>query len=120
VHELYDADAHKQGGIEAEDRYDVMRLHPCTTLSIEAVEVTPGLLCCSQDVGNAAAAVKLTGQASPVMPVAARHRRRRHGAAARSRLAVTGKQGAMPRYRDASLEDWTSAAAAGHSLSAWS
>jgi diguanylate cyclase (GGDEF)-like protein len=58
VRELYDADAHKRGGLEAEDRYGVMRFHPCTTLSIGAVEVTPGLLRCPEDVANAAAAAK--------------------------------------------------------------
>jgi diguanylate cyclase (GGDEF)-like protein len=58
VRELYDADAQQRGGIEAEDRYGVMRFHPCTTLSIGAVEVTPGLLRCPEDVANAAATAK--------------------------------------------------------------
>jgi diguanylate cyclase (GGDEF)-like protein len=58
VRKLYDADAQASGGIEAEDRYGVVRFHPCTTLSIGAVEVTPGLLRCPEDVANAAAAAK--------------------------------------------------------------
>jgi diguanylate cyclase (GGDEF)-like protein len=58
VRALYDADAQQRGGIEAEDRYGVMRFHPCTTLSIGAVEVTPGLLRCPEDVANAAATAK--------------------------------------------------------------
>ncbi len=56
--ELYDASARERGGIEAEDRYGMVRFHPCTTLSIGAVEVTPGLMRRPEDVANAAADAK--------------------------------------------------------------
>lgn len=55
---LYDAGARERGGIEAEDRYGMVRFHPCTTLSMGAVDVRPGLMRRPEDVANAAADAK--------------------------------------------------------------
>lgn len=56
--DLFDEDALKAGGILAEDRHGDMRFHPCTTLSIGAVQVQPGHLKRAEDVASAAAAAK--------------------------------------------------------------
>lgn len=55
---LFDAAALQAGGIMAEDRHGDMRFHPCTTLSIGAVRVSPGSLHRAEDVATAAAAAK--------------------------------------------------------------
>jgi EAL domain-containing protein (putative c-di-GMP-specific phosphodiesterase class I)/GGDEF domain-containing protein len=55
---LFDACALEAGGIMAEDRHGDLRFHPCTTLSIGAVRVTPGSLHRSEDVATAAATAK--------------------------------------------------------------
>jgi diguanylate cyclase (GGDEF)-like protein len=55
---LFDAEARKRGGIEAEDRYGVVRFFPFTSLSIGAVPVRPDSRYRSEDVASAAAAAK--------------------------------------------------------------
>lgn len=55
---LFDAAALQAGGIMAEDRHGDMRFHPCTTLSIGAVRVSPGSLQRAEDVASAAATAK--------------------------------------------------------------
>jgi len=55
---LFDAAALEAGGIMAEDRQGNLRFHPCTTLSIGAVRVSPGSLHRSEDVASAAATAK--------------------------------------------------------------
>lgn len=56
--ELFDPEALQAGGIVAEDRHGDMRFHPCTTLSIGAVQVQPGRFEQPEDVASAAAAAK--------------------------------------------------------------
>lgn len=58
AHELFDEQALRAGGIEAEDRHGVMRFFPCTTLSIGAVPVRPGRFSQPEQVASAAAAAK--------------------------------------------------------------
>ncbi|MCZ8074545.1 MAG: phosphodiesterase [Paucibacter sp.] len=55
---LFDAAALQAGGIMAEDRHGDMRFHPCTTLSIGAVRVSPGSLHRAEEVASAAATAK--------------------------------------------------------------
>jgi EAL domain-containing protein (putative c-di-GMP-specific phosphodiesterase class I)/GGDEF domain-containing protein len=55
---LFDDDALARGGIEAEDRQGVRRFFKCTTLSIGAVPVRPGLFGRPAQVASAAAAAK--------------------------------------------------------------
>jgi|WetSurMetagenome_2_1015567.scaffolds.fasta_scaffold01188_5 EAL domain-containing protein (putative c-di-GMP-specific phosphodiesterase class I)/GGDEF domain-containing protein len=55
---LFDDEALARGGIEAEDRHGVMRFFPCTTLSIGAVPVRPGVFSRPAQVASAAAAAK--------------------------------------------------------------
>ncbi len=55
---LFDDDALARGGIEAEDRHGVMRFFKCTTLSIGAVPVRPGIFNRPEQVASAAAAAK--------------------------------------------------------------
>lgn len=55
---LFDAAALEAGGIMAEDRHGDLRFHPCTTLSIGAVRIGPGLLHRAEDVATAAATAK--------------------------------------------------------------
>ena len=55
---LFDADAVRRGGIEAEDRFGVVRFFTFTTLSIGAVEARPGAYARAEDVASAAAAAK--------------------------------------------------------------
>lgn len=55
---LFDAEAIDRGGIDAEDRYGVMRFFPFTTLSIGAVPAPPGLFSCAEQVASAAALAK--------------------------------------------------------------
>ena len=55
---LFDAAALERGGIEAEDRFGVLRFFKFTTLSIGAVTVRPGAYARAEDVASAAAASK--------------------------------------------------------------
>jgi diguanylate cyclase (GGDEF)-like protein len=55
---LFDEEALAQGGIEAEDRHGVLRFFKCTTLSIGAVPVRPGVYQRPEQVASAAAAAK--------------------------------------------------------------
>ncbi|WP_082993694.1 EAL domain-containing protein [Bordetella bronchialis] len=57
---LYDDEGRTRGGIEAEDRYGVMRSFPFVTLSIGALHVTPrsGARIRPEDIASAAARVK--------------------------------------------------------------
>jgi EAL domain-containing protein (putative c-di-GMP-specific phosphodiesterase class I)/GGDEF domain-containing protein len=55
---LFDAQAQRRGGIEAEDRHGVMRFFPCTTLSAGAVIVNEGRYRTAEQVANAAAFAK--------------------------------------------------------------
>ena len=55
---LFDDGALARGGIEAEDRYGVLRFFPFTTLVIGAVPVQPGRFKRPEDVATAAAAAK--------------------------------------------------------------
>jgi EAL domain-containing protein (putative c-di-GMP-specific phosphodiesterase class I)/GGDEF domain-containing protein len=55
---LYDAPAREAGGIEGADRHGVVRFFPCTTVSIGAVCIEPGLYRQAQDVANEATAAK--------------------------------------------------------------
>ncbi|AOB33727.1 diguanylate phosphodiesterase [Bordetella sp. H567] len=58
--DLYDDEGRARGGIEAEDRYGVMRSFPFVTLSIGALQVTPqsGVRIRPEDIASAAARVK--------------------------------------------------------------
>ena len=55
---LYDAAAREAGGIEEADRHGVIRFFPCTTVSIGAVCINPGLYQRAQDVANEATLAK--------------------------------------------------------------
>lgn len=55
---LFDDAARQAGGIHAEDRHGVMRFFPCTTLSIGAALIPPGLLRHAEEVANLAAQAK--------------------------------------------------------------
>jgi len=55
---LFDDTALARGGIEAEDRHGVMRFFQCTTLSIGAVPVGPGVFSRPEQVASAAASAK--------------------------------------------------------------
>jgi EAL domain-containing protein (putative c-di-GMP-specific phosphodiesterase class I)/GGDEF domain-containing protein len=58
--DLYDDEGRARGGIEAEDRYGIMRSFPFVTLSIGALHVTPqsGVRIRPEDIASAAARVK--------------------------------------------------------------
>ncbi|ARP82051.1 GGDEF domain-containing protein [Bordetella genomosp. 8] len=58
--DLYDDEGRARGGIEAEDRYGVMRSFPFVTLSIGALYVSPqsGVRIRPEDIASAAARVK--------------------------------------------------------------
>jgi diguanylate cyclase (GGDEF)-like protein len=56
--ELFDEEALRAGGIEAEDRHGVRRFFSFTTLSIGAVPVRPGQFARAEEVASAAAAAK--------------------------------------------------------------
>ncbi len=62
---LFDEDALKRGGIEAEDRHGVSRFFKCTTLSIGAVPIRPGTFARAEQVASAAAAAKHKAKLSP-------------------------------------------------------
>ena len=55
---MFDDAARTAGGIEAEDRHGVMRFHPCTTLSIGAVEICGNTYSRAEEVANLAALAK--------------------------------------------------------------
>jgi EAL domain-containing protein (putative c-di-GMP-specific phosphodiesterase class I)/GGDEF domain-containing protein len=55
---LFDTEGRDRGGIEAEDRDGVMRFFPCTTVSVGAVPVTPGVFRNPEDVASRAAVAK--------------------------------------------------------------
>jgi len=61
--QLYDDEARLAGGVETEDRYGVVRFHPCTTLSLGVVPVAPQCAAHAEDVANAAAAAKREAKA---------------------------------------------------------
>lgn len=56
--QLFDADAVENGGIDAEDRYGVMRFFPLTSLSIGAVPIAAGAFAKPEQVASAAALAK--------------------------------------------------------------
>jgi diguanylate cyclase (GGDEF)-like protein len=56
--QLFDTDAQRRGGIDAEDREGVMRFFPMTTLSVGALCVRPGDFQRPEQVASAAAAAK--------------------------------------------------------------
>lgn len=55
---LFDDEARRAGGIQAEDRHGVPRFFPCTTLAIGAVRITPGRFRHAEEVANLAAVAK--------------------------------------------------------------
>lgn len=55
---MFDEDARRQGGIQAEDRHGVSRFFPCTTLSIGAVLIDGSQFSRAEDVANLAASAK--------------------------------------------------------------
>ena len=55
---LFDPEALAAGGIMAEDRHGNLRFHPCTTLSLGVVCISPGQLHRAEDVASAAASAK--------------------------------------------------------------
>lgn len=61
---LFDPPALAAGGIEAEDRHGNLRFFPCTTLSIGAVRVAPGMFDDPDAVANAAANAKRLAKAN--------------------------------------------------------
>lgn len=56
--QLFDPDARRRGGIEAEDRHGVPRFFPLTSMSIGIVRVVPGAQLKPEDVASAAALAK--------------------------------------------------------------
>ncbi len=61
---LFDSQAQEIGGIQAEDRHGVERFFPCTTLSIGAVMVRPGMFRKAEEVASFAAAAKHRAKSS--------------------------------------------------------
>ena len=55
---LFDDTARQAGGIHAEDRHGIQRFFPCTTLSMGAARIAPGLLRHAEEVANLAAQAK--------------------------------------------------------------
>ena len=55
---LFDDTARQAGGIHAEDRHGIQRFFPCTTLSMGAARIPPGLLRHAEEVANLAAQAK--------------------------------------------------------------
>ena len=55
---MYDDEARRVGGIEAEDRHGVVRFFPCTTLSIGAVAIDASRFSRAEEVANMAALAK--------------------------------------------------------------
>lgn len=55
---LFDPESRMAGGIHGEDRYGVIRFHPCTTLSLGVLQVQPSHFRHADDVASAAAAAK--------------------------------------------------------------
>jgi len=62
---LFDDAARQAGGIHAEDRHGIVRFFPCTTLSIGAALIPPGLLRHAEEVANLAAQAKHDAKHSP-------------------------------------------------------
>jgi GGDEF domain-containing protein len=62
--QMFDEDARRRGGIEAEDRHGVVRFFPCTSLSIGAVEVGAGVYMRAEDVATRAALAKHRAKSS--------------------------------------------------------
>ena len=62
---LFDDEALKRGGIEAEDRHGVSRFFEFTTLSVGAVPIRPGAFTRAEEVASAAAAAKHKAKMSP-------------------------------------------------------
>ena len=69
---LYDATARAAGGIGGADRHGVIRFFPCTTVSIGAVRIEPGIFNSAQDVANEATAAKHEAKSTPT-GLAVRH-----------------------------------------------
>ena len=63
---LFDEEALRRGGIDAEDRHGVMRFFDFTTLSIGAVPVRPGVFSRAEEVASAAARAKHKAKAQRV------------------------------------------------------
>lgn len=63
---LFDADALRNGGIDAEDRHGVRRFFKCTTLSIGAVPVRPNTFSKPEQVASAAATAKHKAKLSSI------------------------------------------------------
>ena len=63
---LFDEEALERGGIEAEDRHGVTRFFKCTTLSIGAVPIRPGMFTRAEHVASAAASAKHKAKTSPL------------------------------------------------------
>lgn len=63
--QMFDEEARRRCGIEAEDRHGVMRFFPCTTLSIGAVMVQSGALLRAEDVATRAALAKHHAKSDP-------------------------------------------------------
>jgi hypothetical protein len=55
---MFDDEARRQGGIQAEDRHGVFRFFPCTTLSVGAVHIDGSQFSRAEDVANLAAQAK--------------------------------------------------------------
>lgn len=55
---LFDETARMAGGIHAEDRHGIQRFFPCTTLSMGAACIPPGVLRHAEEVANLAAQAK--------------------------------------------------------------
>ena len=55
---MFDDEARRQGGIQAEDRHGVPRFFPCTTLSVGAVLIDGSQFSRAEDVANLAAQAK--------------------------------------------------------------
>ncbi|RFO95746.1 diguanylate phosphodiesterase [Rhodoferax lacus] len=56
--EMFDEEARKAGGIQAEDRHGVQRFFPCTTVSIGAVTINGSLYSRAEEIANLAALAK--------------------------------------------------------------
>lgn len=69
---LHDANARAAGGIEGADRHGVVRFFPCTTVSIGAVCIEPGIFSSAQDVANEATVAKHEAKSAPA-GLAVRH-----------------------------------------------
>ena len=66
------AAARDAGGVKGTDRHGVIRFSPCTTESIGAVCIEPGIFDRAQDVANEATAAKYDAKSTATSP-AVRH-----------------------------------------------